>query len=173
MKSLCIERDLTQKVQDKFRNDLVRDFVRTADPENEGQIVEEAAATAISIVRRQRTMIGRANMVVDILFSQLANALEFGEDVEAQIIDETKDDQSSRRRSIMLKAVALPNHASTILKLSSALKTLIALERQAYNIMDEAEHTESRFIEDFKKHMKMISNQPRKPLSPVWAVKLP
>jgi hypothetical protein len=37
---------------------------------------------------------------------------------------------------MMLRAVALPSRAGVIVNLSSALRTLVALERQAFNLGD-------------------------------------
>lgn len=39
----------------------------------------------------------------------------------------------------MLKAISLPSHAGVLRDLSTALKNLVPLERQAYNIKDELE----------------------------------
>jgi hypothetical protein len=165
MKALGIERDLTQKVQDRFRSELVRTQVRTADRESEEQIVDQAAANAVGIVRCHRIRIGRAHKVVDTLLSQLTIAAVLREEIEDQIFEETKDDQSPNRQSMMLRAISLPTHASVVQKLSNALKTLIGLERQAYNIMDEAERNESSIIAELKAAMGRIGANPREKLN--------
>ena len=42
----------------------------------------------------------------------------------------------------MLKAVSLPQHASTVLNLTTALKNLITLERQAFGLDDKNKEEE-------------------------------
>jgi hypothetical protein len=56
--------------------------------------------------------------------------------IEEAIEDETVDDENGKRRTMMLRAVALPSRAGIIVNLSSALRTLVALERQAFNLGD-------------------------------------
>lgn len=52
--------------------------------------------------------------------------------------DELAQDDSERRAKLM-KAVALPTHASTMRDLSTAMKNLMMLERQAFNVPDAPE----------------------------------
>ena len=54
------QRDLSAKVAEKVRSDLVRSEVRTANPQTEREIVEEAAATVVHVVRSHRTRITRS-----------------------------------------------------------------------------------------------------------------
>ena len=58
-------------------------------------------------------------------------------DIEAAIKAETGADKTGERRARMLRAIALPSRSAVLGSLSSALKTLIGLERQAFNL-DEA-----------------------------------
>jgi hypothetical protein len=133
------ERDLTERVNEKVRNDLVRNEVRTADPRTEREIIETAAATVVHVVRSHRKHITKQTKLVDMLTDQLMEAAGKREDIEDAIEDETKDDQNGQRRAMMLKAVSLQAHSSIAVNLSNALKTLVGLERQAFNIKDESE----------------------------------
>lgn len=54
---------------------------------------------------------------------------------------ETKGDETSRRRTQLMRLVSLASHAGVLRDLSAAMKNLIPLERQAYNL-DEQEHEE-------------------------------
>lgn len=133
------ERDLTERVNEKVRNELVRDSVRTADPRTEKEIVDTAAATVIQVVRGHRKQIGRQIALVDVLTEQLTGAAGNRDEIEAAIFDETAEDKDGKRRSAMLKAVSLSSHTSAAVNLANALKTLVGLERQAFNIKDEGE----------------------------------
>jgi hypothetical protein len=63
--------------------------------------------------------------------------VEIEEDIEA----ETSEDNNGMRRASMLAAVALPSNSKTLFQLSSAMKNLQVLERQAYSL-DEKEKTD-------------------------------
>lgn len=133
------ERDLTEKVNEKVRTELVRSQVRTANPQTEREIIEAAAATVVQVVRGHRKHITRQIELVDLLTEQLVGAAGNREDIEDEIFAETAADENGKRRAAMLKAVSLPSHTSAVVSLSNALKTLVGLERQAFNVKDEAE----------------------------------
>lgn len=133
------QRDLTERVNEQARASLVRNSVRAANPEAEQEIVEEAAEQVVTIVRGHRTKISRQEALVDLLTQQLVDVAGNRDDFEQAIEDETAEDQSGKRRSMLMKAIALPTHASTAVNLANALKSLIGMERQAYSIKDESE----------------------------------
>jgi hypothetical protein len=133
------ERDLTEKVNEKVRTELVRSQVRTANPQTEREIIEAAAATVVQVVRGHRKHITRQIELVDLLTEQLVDAAGDRENIEKAILAETITDENSKRYAAMMKAVSLPTHAGTIVSLTNALKTLIGLERQAFNVKDEVE----------------------------------
>lgn len=133
------ERDLTDKVNEKVRTELVRSEVRTANPQTEREIIETAAATVVQVVRSHRGHITKQTKLVDMLTDQLMEAAGQREGIEEAIEEETANDQSGQRRAMMLKAVSLQAHSSIAVNLSNALKTLVGLERQAFNIKDETE----------------------------------
>lgn len=133
------ERDLTDRVNEKVRTQLVRAEVRTANPQTEREIVEVAAEAVVSVVLRGRKRITAQTELVDLLTKQLMDVAGTREDFEEAIDELTADDRTGERRARLMKAIALPTHASTAVNLSNALKTLIGLERQAFNIRDEAQ----------------------------------
>lgn len=103
--------------------------------------IEVAVQTNLQVINRHRRDIARGQGLVSMLFQQLESAAQEREDLENLIEEETKDDDSSLRRNRMLKAISLPTHAGVLRDLSTALKNLIPLERQAYNL-DEQQHEE-------------------------------
>lgn len=133
------ERDLSAKAAEKARVALVRNEVRTANPQTEQEIVDAAADQIITVVRSHRKRINRSTDLVDLLTQQLIDVAGKREDFEDAIEEETAADKTGERRARMMKAISLPTHASTAVNLANALKTLIGLERQAYSIKDESE----------------------------------
>ena len=67
---------------------------------------------------------------------------EIIEEIEDAIIDETDEDNNGMRRASMLAAVALPSNSKTLFQLSSAMKNLQVLERQAFNLDDKEQSSD-------------------------------
>lgn len=103
--------------------------------------IETAVQTNLQVIGRHRRDIAKGHSLVSMLFQQLEEAATHREEIEDAICEETKGDENSRRRNQMMKMVGLPTHAGVLRDLSTALKNLIPLERQAYNL-DEQEHEE-------------------------------
>lgn len=138
------ERDLTAKVQQKARDELVRAEVRTAHARTHGvrterEIVEAAALTVVTVVREHRRDISTGRNIVALLSAQLQSAAGQRDELENLIELETGEDETGERRAKLMKAVSLPVHASTLRDLSTAMKNLIGLERQAFNVPDVPE----------------------------------
>ena len=133
------ERDLTDKVNEKVRSELVRSEVRSTDPQTEREIVDVAAATVVQVVRSHRKSISQGQQLVELLTKQLIDVAGKRDEFEAEIEVECKDDKSPERYNRLMKAVSLGNHASIAVNLATAAKTWIGLERQAFNIKDETE----------------------------------
>jgi hypothetical protein len=74
---------------------------------------------------------------MDDLLSTIQRRVEIEEDIEAEM----SEDNNGMRRASMLAAVALPSNSKTLFQLSSAMKNLQVLERQAYSL-DEKEKTD-------------------------------
>lgn len=135
-KLLNWERDLTDRVNERARAELVRAEVRKADPRTEQEIIEESAATVVQVVRSHRKHITKQIELVTMLTEQLVDAAGNREDIEDDIYKDTTGKDDGRRRAAMLKAVSLPSHTGAIVNLTNALKSLIGMERQAFNIQD-------------------------------------
>lgn len=136
------QRDLTAKVNEKVRTELVRSEVRAsnnANPQTEREIVDSAAATVVHVVREHRRDISTGRGIVNLLMSQLVDVVGQRNDVEELIDQECAADKTTERRTKLMKAVSIPAHAGTVRDLSVAMKNLVYLERQAFNIADGAE----------------------------------
>lgn len=138
-------RDLTAKVREAVATGLVATQVASPAVErrDERQIIEEAAQTVIQLVREHRKEIKSLRAAGEALMTQLADAVGNRDELEALIAEDTKgaDGEPSAhqraetaRRNAMLRAVALPAHAGVLKDLAAVMKSVIPLEREAFNI---------------------------------------
>ena len=133
------QRDLTARVAEKVRTELVRSEVRTANHQTEKEIIEVAAATVVQVVREHRGRIKQGNQLVELLTNQLIDVAGKREEFEAAIELETADDKTIERRARLMKAVSLGAHASIAVNLANATKTWVGLEREAFGIASSKE----------------------------------
>ena len=137
-------RDLSDQVRKEVRSKLVRGEVRNdqgANCELDAEIIEEAAEEGARVVRSHRRDIRKATNLANLLMDDLLNTIQRREEIEDAIIDETDEDNNGMRRASMLAAVALPSNSKTLFQLSSAMKNLQVLERQAFSL-DKKEKTD-------------------------------
>lgn len=104
----------------------------------ERDIVEANAEIQVQIVREHRGNIQRARGLTQQLLDDLSNAMSGRLILQEIIIEETAGDRSPKRRNFLMGAVSLGEHASTLESVTRSLKNLIALERQAFGIDDQA-----------------------------------
>lgn len=138
-------RDLSEQVRKEVRNKLVRGEVRDgqcANPERDAEIVEEAAEEGATVVRSHRRDIRKASNLANLLMDDLLMTIQQRESIEDAIEEETRDDSNGMRRANMLGAVSLPSNAKTLFQLSSAMKNLQVLERQAFNLDDKEQSSD-------------------------------
>jgi transposase-like protein len=134
-------RNLAERVKEAVTARLVTDGVTagvTVTAGGQREVIALAAERAVQVVRQHRQDIGHGLRIVRTLFMELDEASENLEEIEAEIGKETAKDKTSQRRAAMLRAVALPSRSAVVGNLSSALKTLVGLERQAFNLETEA-----------------------------------
>lgn len=114
-------------------------------PLTEDQIIDANADVTVHIVTGHRDAIGRAKVICLGLFEELGamNSMDLRELLEEAILEDTKDADTGigtakkgaqMRRSTMLAAVSLSSRAAIMDRLGGSLKTVVRLEREAYNI---------------------------------------
>ncbi|WP_348971427.1 hypothetical protein [Pseudomonas atacamensis] len=143
-KALGWARDLSDQVRKEVRSKLVRGEVRNdqgANCELDAEIIEEAAEEGARVVRSHRRDIRKATNLANLLMDDLLSTIQRREEIEEDIEAETSEDSNGMRRASMLAAVSLPSNSKTLFQLSSAMKNLQVLERQAYSL-DEKEKTD-------------------------------
>ena len=133
-------KDLTEKVRQEVRSQLVRAEVRTPSV-SDREVIEVAAATGAQVVRTHRKDIRTAADIVGLLMGQLLDAASNREELAEAIEEETANDETGHRRAKLYRAISLQSHAAIVRDLSTAAKNLVQLERQAYNL-DEQQHEE-------------------------------
>ena len=144
------QRDLTGKVQEAARTQLVRnthhayDGVRTP---TEREAVAVAARAIVEVVREHRGAIQAGQQMVGMLLGQLQDVAHHRETIEEMILEDTAaaDGEGAqaagagKRRTAMMRAVSLPCHAGVIKDLATAMKHLVGLERQAFGLSDKTD----------------------------------
>lgn len=132
-------RNLAAKVREAVSAKLVSDGVSAT---NARETIEASASRVVELVRSHRADISKGRSIAQTLFDELVEGSdpENREAIEEEIEDATRGEgaAAAKRRAMMLRAVALPSRASTLLSLASAVKTLVGLERQAFGMGDEA-----------------------------------
>ena len=132
-------RDLAKAVRQKVSDTLVSSEVSSG---NAHEAVETAAARGVELVRQHRRSLGRAQTIIEKLLAELERGTDNIDEIEEAVEEETAGDGNGKRRSMMLKAVSLPQRAQTAAALSLTIKNIIPLERQAFSL-DEGGSPES------------------------------
>lgn len=135
------QRSLSGKVRERAQEKLLRKELRNPNA-NDDEVVEEAAdtVTAVQLCHRKDIKDGRG--FVELFYAHLREAAINRADIEDQIYEHTKASDPDgkddiKARNAMLRAVSLPSHVGCLRDLSVALKNLVPLERQAFNMNDE------------------------------------
>lgn len=135
-------RDLSKRIQDKAEALVSTATVssgvstETAIPD---RVIVEANAQVIAQVRlSHRQDIARSRRLVMTLLEELEHQTEHRELYEklGELMMQPDDNGRDKLFEAYMKAMALSGRTSTMKALSDALKTLVALEREAYSIAD-------------------------------------
>jgi hypothetical protein len=135
-----IERDLTKKIQAKadalVTQDAVTREVTPATKIAEKEIVEANAELQARVRREQRKDIQRSRTLVMSLLGELEHQTEHKElyDQLGELMFDPDEKGVDKLNEIYRKAMSLQGRTGTIKSLSDSLKTLVALEREAFGI---------------------------------------
>lgn len=136
------KRDLAARVRQEVSTRLVSDEVSAA---NAQEAVDVAARRGVEVVRSHRRDISRGRDVLARLLEELdmatAHREEIAEEIDAFIDAEGGESEAAKaraekRRAAMHRAVSLSTRAGAMMSLSSAMKNVVALERQAFSLDD-------------------------------------
>lgn len=111
--------------------------------ETERQIIDANAEAIVSIRMGHRSDIRRSRELTNKLLDELEGLTDNRELFEqlGELMHSPDDKGMDRLNDLYRKVVELPNRTKVMKDLAETLKTLIALERQAYNL-DEQQHEE-------------------------------
>lgn len=141
-------RDLSKKIQDKaddlVRKETVRSEVRTKTTISEKETIDANANVVASIRITHRKDISRARSISMKLFDEL-ELMVGAENVGllqqlGELLYSPDDKGMDKLNDLYMKIINLPNRVKAIKELSDTMKTLVALERQAYGL-EEKENT--------------------------------
>ncbi|HQR20104.1 MAG TPA: hypothetical protein PKV98_04515 [Burkholderiaceae bacterium] len=96
--------------------------------------IDAAAASAASVLTTHRRDAAHWSALVRMLAGQLGEVASNRDRFEAVIEEVTKDDKSPQRYNQLMRAVSLASHAGVVKDLTAALKNLVYIERQAFNL---------------------------------------
>lgn len=141
-------RDLTAVIAEKTKSKLNAANLNTnlnGKKASEREVVEAAAEVQTSIVLAHRTDIGRGRKLTMALFEELELQTENIDLLRelAEIMHEPDEKGQDKRNELFNKVISLSSRASTMKTLAESLKNLVAMERQAFNIMDEQRDTDT------------------------------
>lgn len=147
-------RDLQAKIKAKadslVNTELVNSQVNKEALVTERGIVEANAQAIANIRIAHRTDIGRYRRLANTLLEELEGVTEERATIK-ELIDQLKDsdDADGALLDLASKIASLPNRTKVMKELGETLKTLIALERQAYNVDAEpAPNDRSKMTDD-------------------------
>lgn len=136
-------RDLTEKVRKEVAARLVAEGLQAP---RAAATIDQMAERGVALVVSHRADIQANRSAVTELIAELIDTNAHREEIEDAIYEETETDdgdsnaakaEKAKKRVRMLAAVALPSRANIANTLATALKTLIPLERQAFNLEDK------------------------------------
>lgn len=130
-------RDLTKKVQDEVKKELLRDPLRGETRGSEKQIIEEAGKRGADVVRFHRKGISNALQGLETLTVALDSAIDRQRSLETALDAEKELDNGDTAPDLGAYLNNLSKSTSIAVQLSLAWKNYITLERQAYNLDDK------------------------------------
>ena len=133
-------RDLTAKIakksDDLVRKEMVRSEVRSEKIISEKEIIEVNAQAIVNIKLAHRGDIRKSKNIVNALFDELELTTDNRELFEqlGELLRQESESGHDKLNDIYKKVISLPQRIDGVKKLTDALKTMIGLEREAYDI---------------------------------------
>jgi hypothetical protein len=158
------QRDLAPKIRakadDLVRNATVRSVVRTENAVSERVLVEVNAQVQTNIILSHRTDIQRARKVTMSLLSELEMQTDNRELYEqlAELLLSPDDKGVDKRNELFNKVISLSGRSSTMKTISDSLKSLIALEREAFGV-DQKDNGSENGIEAVLKRIAIADGE--------------
>ena len=164
-------RDLSAKInakaEDLVRKELVRSEVRTQTAISEKETIDANAHQQAAVRLSQRKDIQRSRSIAMQLFDELEHQVgvvnvELLEDL-GELMRSEDDKGQDKLNDIYHKIISLPGRVKSMKDLSDTLRTLIALERQAFGLDDK----ENTAVDPLQSLLNRIAQNNNSALSPV------
>ncbi|CNL53956.1 Uncharacterised protein [Yersinia intermedia] len=147
-------RDLSAKIkeraEDLVRKEEVRKQVRTETTLTERVLIEASAEVIANVRMEHRGDIRRAREITNALFDELGAECA---DIESlrklgELMLDPDENGRDRLNEVYQSVIALPERVKAVKALSDAMKNLIGLERQAYNLDEVAKDPDDPLKKD-------------------------
>jgi len=131
-----LSKKINQKVEDISRKELSRSTSRTEKNVSEKEIIEANAQAIVDIKLAHRGDIRKSKRIVNSLFDELELTTDNRELFEqlGELLRQESDSGQDKLNDIYKKCISMPQRIDGVKKLTDALKTMIGLEREAYDI---------------------------------------
>lgn len=146
-KMLGAEKDLRPAVMRQAETEIMA--LRLGDNENDAVVVNENALVILELVRDHSAIVRRARNISTTLLQDLEDTIRNRDEIENTIAEKCAEDSSPAREMQMMRAVSLPTNTKTLMDLAGAMKTLIGLEREMFNIGKGDESKGVQSLEDY------------------------
>ncbi len=103
-------------------------------PLDEAAIIDLAVRTQVEVIRDHRKAAGHGRSLTYRMLDELDATTSNINQLADEINDSTDD---GKRRAAMMKAISLPSRAATMRDLATAAAKWVAVERQAFGILDD------------------------------------
>ena len=131
-----LSKKINQKVEDISRKELSRSTSRTEKIISEKEIIEVNAQAIVNIKLAHRGDIRKSKNIVNALFDELELTTDNRELFEqlGELLRQESESGQDKLNDIYKKCISMPQRIDGVKKLTDALKTMIGLEREAYDI---------------------------------------
>lgn len=131
-----LSKKIEQRTEDKLRKDLLRSELRSENTISEKEIIEVNAQAIVNIKLAHRGDIRKSKNIVNALFDELELTTDNRELFEqlGELLRQESESGQDKLNDIYKKCISMPQRIDGVKKLTDALKTMIGLEREAYDI---------------------------------------
>ncbi len=131
-----LSKKIEQKTNEKLRKTELRTELRSEKAISEKEIIEVNAQAIVNIKLAHRGDIRKSKNIVNALFDELELTTDNRELFEqlGELLRQESESGQDKLNDIYKKCISMPQRIDGVKKLTDALKTMIGLEREAYDI---------------------------------------
>jgi len=131
-----LSQKIAQKVESISRKEVSRSTSRSEKAITEKEIIEANAQAIVNIKLAHRGDIRKSKNIVNALFDELELTTDNRELFEqlGELLRQESESGQDKLNDIYKKVISMPQRIDGVKKLTDALKTMIGLEREAYDI---------------------------------------